>query len=357
MWFGTGPDPVVALELPGVTYVPETLGLPYVLSRFPPDVVFALGAPHWLSWKFREIRQCCPACAIFVYAPVEGTLTNAEWLDPLRYVDGCILYTESAKDNVLELARVAPQHEWFPLPRLFVLPHGVDTRTFYPLPDRREVRRRIFPASPQLADAFIVLNANQPYTRKGIDLTIRGFAKFAAGKSPDVYLYIHHPRFGSSARMRLEQQAEEAGIADRLLLNTVNPDGVNLSDGELNQLYNACDVGLSTAMGEGWGLTSFEHACTRAAQALPNHTSFAENWSGAAEMIDATRAGHLWYEHADMHGVETGAVAGALERLYRDEYYRARLAEAAFQRAALPRFAWANIARQLYSILRTGKDS
>jgi len=42
-----------------------------------------------------------------------------------------------------------------------------------------------------------------------------------------------------------------------------------LDDRELNLLYNACDVGLNTASSEGWGMVSFEHAATGAAQIVP----------------------------------------------------------------------------------------
>ena len=31
-------------------------------------------------------------------------------------------------------------------------------------------------------------------------------------------------------------------------------------DEALNLIYNACDVGINTANGEGWGLVPFEHA-------------------------------------------------------------------------------------------------
>jgi len=34
-----------------------------------------------------------------------------------------------------------------------------------------------------------------------------------------------------------------------------------LEDNVLNKLYNACDVGINTCLGEGFGLCNLEHAC------------------------------------------------------------------------------------------------
>ena len=34
-----------------------------------------------------------------------------------------------------------------------------------------------------------------------------------------------------------------------------------MTDEKLNTLYNACDVGLNTCLGEGFGLCNLEHAC------------------------------------------------------------------------------------------------
>ena len=65
----------------------------------------------------------------------------------------------------------------------------------------------------------------------------------------------------------------------------LNVNGESLTEQQINLLYNACDVGINTSMGEGWGLISFEHGATGAAQIVPAHTSFIENWTGAADLL------------------------------------------------------------------------
>jgi len=64
-----------------------------------------------------------------------------------------------------------------------VIPHGVETRNFHPLPGGRTAARRArFPERPELENAFWVLNANRNQPRKRIDTTLEAFARFAGGR-------------------------------------------------------------------------------------------------------------------------------------------------------------------------------
>jgi D-inositol-3-phosphate glycosyltransferase len=118
------------------------------------------------------------------------------------------------------------------------------------------------------------------------------------------------------------------------------------SDEQLNLLYNACDVGITTVTGEAWGMVSFEHAATRAAQIVPHHTSLADLWEGAAEFIEPmmklTYPGNLTHAHI----VTPEGVAGALQRLYANPKRREALAEAAYRNATRPELNWNMIAAQ-----------
>jgi D-inositol-3-phosphate glycosyltransferase len=106
-------------------------------------------------------------------------------------------------------------------------------------------------------------------------------------------------------------------------------------------------------MGEAWGLASFEHGATGAAQIVRDHTSFRENWGGVAEFIPITGRQHLFYEYADMHTVEPVEVARALQRLYCDRALLRRKGHAALERATSCRYHWPIIARRLHKIIRT----
>ena len=72
--------------------------------------------------------------------------------------------------------------------------------------------------------------------------------------------------------------AKRHGIEDRLILTAHMPFLPVVSNRVLNCIYNACDVGINTSIGEGWGLVSFEHAATGAGQIVPRHSACEELW-------------------------------------------------------------------------------
>lgn len=328
-----------------------------------PQGVLVTGSAYLVTPLLRQLQRYRPTCRLFLYLAVEGELVNEEIARTLELVDVCILYTEHARDSVAGLcARVAQRDPAFRAPRLGVAGHGVDTSRFYPLhgdPDghfsgdgRAAARRLLFPDRPDLHDAFMVLNANRAYYRKRLDLTVAGFAGFARDR-PDAYLYLHIPDLSEADAAPLRELIGQSGVGGRILLNTLSRDAL-LSVEQLNLLYNACDVGLTTAMGEGWGLVSFEHGATGAPQIVPDHTSFGENWRGAAELVPPVERKHIFYELADMFVVSPDDVAQALARLYGDVRHRQLMANAAYTRSTDPRFCWSAIGRSFGCLLEEG---
>jgi glycosyltransferase involved in cell wall biosynthesis len=66
------------------------------------------------------------------------------------------------------------------------------------------------------------------------------------------------------------------GIEDRL--RCVHWQAPNLTDVQLNALYNTADVQLNTGGGEGWGLTSMEGALCGVPQMVPDWSATRELW-------------------------------------------------------------------------------
>ena len=115
-------------------------------------------------------------------------------------------------------------------------------------------------------------------------------------------------------------------------------------DEQLNLVYNAVDVGINTADGEGWGLVPFEHAQTRKAQIVPNHTSSADIWKNSAELIDVG----AWITDKDL-GVERGVIdykhaAELLNKLYEDKEYRKEIADKCYEVTQNPSYRWDKVA-------------
>jgi glycosyltransferase involved in cell wall biosynthesis len=250
----------------------------------------------------------------------------------------------------------------FRFPPVSVIPHGVDPSVFYPLarppappawaPDplhadvhaaRIRARRLLFPDRDDLDTAFIVLNANRNRPSKRIDVTLRGFALFARGKPANVMLFLH---MGTATPAPGHAPLADAlGIRDRLLVSAVGERHPEASSKRLNLIYNACDVGVNTSEGEGWGLVSFEHAATGAAQIVPRHSACAELWAETALLVDPVTE-----DRADGYccaglTVTPEGVADALERLYCDTSLRRELSLAAYANATRVDRQWGEIAR------------
>jgi D-inositol-3-phosphate glycosyltransferase len=277
--------------------------------------------------------------------PLDGRITNEEDAAPLAQADRIVAYTHFARAEFEgAFRRLREKQAGRDFPAVDVIPHGVDRDRFHPLPDRAEAKRRVFGDAPGAGESFVVLNASRPDKRKRVDLTVRGFAMFAAGKPANVRLCLHHPVTGEAAERELEPVIRECGLGERL---SVNPLGSEIvGDDELNLLYNACDVGINTAMGEGWGLVSFEHGAAGAAQIVPDHTACAELWRGHAELIPPARSYIPEFSPLEMGEVSPEDVAQALEALYRDPGRREELARAAVSVAQNPAYSWDVVTRQ-----------
>lgn len=334
-----------ATSVPGARVVVNSLlGDPYGREQLPrlvdetqPDVVL-LHHDLPLYSVFHEglaaYRAARPHVRVIAYCPIEWEDTSEGNVRTLAGVDVVVTYTEFGA-RTIERAFAGRADA----PRVAVIGHGVDTSTFRPVAGARSA---LWPERPELDGAFVVLNANRNVPRKKIDRTMSAFAEFAAGK-PDAYLYLHMGM--SDNGIDVPAQARELGITDRLLVTTEGQAPPEIGDEDLNLVYNACDVGLNTATGEGWGLVAFEHGATGAAQVMPDHSACAELWRDRA-LLAPVEPGR-----EDDGLVSRDGVVAALERLYADARLRARLGEAARTYALDPRFDWDTIAQSWRTLL------
>src|SRR5437868_10234742 len=98
-------------------------------------------------------------------------------------------------------------------------------------------------------DSFIVLNGNRNQPRKRIDITIKGFALFAADKQENVKLYLH---MGTEDKgWDILALTKRHNVYDRLILSSESKSIPTLSSDKMKLIYNYCDVGINTATSEG----------------------------------------------------------------------------------------------------------
>ncbi len=325
-----------------------------LIEQIRPAIVFLLYDISFQVPFLEHLRKAKPQPRLVFYSPVESGPIAPEIMQRLSGVSRYVVFSEYGRGEIeAALRSVREKDPAFEFPALDVIPHGVATEKFFPLPGgKAEARSRMRLNDAEHRDAFIVLNANRNMPRKRIDLTIHGFALFAKDKPANVKLYLHMATEDTGWNVLI--LAKRHRIFDRLIMTQADNSRPTFTDEQLNDLYNACDVGINTTTGEGWGLPSFEHGATRAAQIVPRHTSLADLWNGAAEFVEPvmtlTYPGNLTHAHI----VTPEGVAAALERVYENSSHRDALAAAAYRNATRPEFNWNSIAlhwRQLFDDL------
>jgi len=326
-----------------------------LIEEINPDLVFILQDIWYFAHYLRTLGPYRDRTKIVCYIPLDGTMTNEDDAAPLEGADRVVVYTDLArKEFEGAFGRLREKRGGGEFPTVDVIPHGVDRSRFHPFPQllqtsfaspgRAEAKRKVFAGLQDLEGSFVVLNASRFDKRKRVDLTIEGFARFAAGKPANVRLCLHHAIMGEPEQNQIRSLVERFDLTERLYLNPLA--GGVVDDAELNLLYNACDVGITTSMGEAWGLVSFEHGAAGAARIVPDHTACPEIWSGRAEMIPPARRYTPWFSTLEMGEVSAEGTAQALNNLYRDPQRRQQLARAAFEAAQNPDYSWDAIAER-----------
>lgn len=204
---------------------------------------------------------------IIMYFPIDGT-PKKSWIENVvAKVDFPVTYTEYAKRECL---KHVPGLQDMP-----VIYHGVDKETFYPLPAdvTAKFRKEFFGAN---ADKYIVLNVNRNQPRKDLHRTFAAFKLFHE-KHPNTFLFINAQK--NDVGGNLAEIAEHYGLVfDK---DWACPgESFNANQGfpihVVNMLYNACDVVVSTTIGEGWGLSVSEAMAVKKPVLFPRNTSLTE---------------------------------------------------------------------------------
>lgn len=316
-----------------------------LIERLEPRCVFIL-QDIWHFNRYTEVfRSVRHLTKLIGYTPLDGEVADPESVRGLLDLDVLVLYTDWAREQIQSAMLLMVDETQ--LPNIEVVPHGVELSSFYLLSDKQTCKNEVFPELG--ADAFVFLNASRPCIRKRVDLTIRAFAAFAQGKPDGVKLCLHH------AISELESESlvaliKELEVEDRVILNPLNKDKSVLSDADLNKLYNACDVGVNSSMGEGWGLVSFEHAATGASQIVPRHTACQSLWEDVGVVVDVEPSQVGQISPFVMTQPCLGDLTKAFEELYTDKTYREKIASQCFVRATNQKFSWRSIAQKWQSI-------
>jgi len=201
------------------------------------------------------------------YYPVDG-VPKKRWINCMNMFDVPVTYTEFGKrESILACPPIAD--------KIRVIPHGVNTKDFYPLSrqDAQRFRQEYF---GKHASKFIVTNVNRNQQRKDIPRMLLAFKEFKR-RRPNSTLYLH---------MAVKDQGWDLAEVIPAMGLVMNEDvllpGGNFGPNQgfpldiVNRIYNASDVIASTTLGEGWGLSTVEAMACKTPVVFPRNTALSE---------------------------------------------------------------------------------
>jgi glycosyltransferase involved in cell wall biosynthesis len=232
-----------------------------------------------------------------------------------------------------------------------VLEHGFNPMMHYPIP--KKLARLHFNLKP---DDFIICNLNRNQPRKRLDIMIMAFAEVVSRHLGEpIKLLIGTAPTGTwnlieiyERELKLRDISLEDGLKHLIFID--NPQ--SLTDQDINILYNVSDVGLNTAMGEGWGLCNFEAGAVGVPQIVPEIGGFLDFYSKECATLIKPKI-HI-YTDMTTDGCPGCAqicdpldFADAIDRYYADDDLRKEHGEEARKRI-LTNYKWSNIGEKLY---------
>lgn len=234
------------------------------------DILIFLGSTDDAITMIRLFKDMTTIAMKCCYCPIEFKNNKCE---KLNFYDKIFTMTHFGKKDIN-----------IPL-KTSVINHGSSSTSFFKL-SRKSCRERCRECGINIGDNdFVIFNGNRNEYRKRLDLTIKSFLKFKETVCPTAKLLLHCGNYKSNDPSIIMTSK-----------NSQSEEHPNFTSGFLNIIYNACDVGINTSMGEGWGLVSFEMASLGIPQVVPNFSSYPEIFGGRQghELVDVTEQKIGW---------------------------------------------------------------
>lgn len=310
-----------------------------LMQTVKPDVVFMVNDP-WVASSYAPLLDKSPYKGpIVLYTPIDGHNVMSDYITPINAFTHVVGYTQFGIDQLkaggLEIATS-------------VIPHGVNKKLWKPT-DRFEARER----QGFGQDWYIVNVTDRNQIRKRIDLAFYYFAQWVHSTNKPDSVRLHYHGGMEDEGWNLFQLAESFGIKDRLIISAPNITAQNGIPLELMPwFYAPSDVGLSTTMGEGWGLTTHERMAMSIPMIVPEYSALGEWARGGVHYTQISDIPYFNIRNLNTKGgIPTlESTVNALETLYVDKHYRESIAKKGYELATQPKFSWRNIALQFNSV-------
>ena len=190
---------------------------------------------------------------------------NLELVNNLELINSKLLTINNNSEIIHKLTKKMNNIE--------IIYHGVDD-DIYDIMDTNECKN-FFKFKE---NDFIILNANRNTYRKALDITIAGFLLFLKKckfqNKFKLYLKCEKDnRTGYNILSTIESYCLKLDLMDKykdIIINNIFILDNSVEDSVINMLYNACDVGINTCIGEGFGLCNLEHGILGKPQLVTN---------------------------------------------------------------------------------------
>lgn len=207
---------------------------------------------------------------LMFYVPVDAPV-DAEWMSLAKAADVTVAYTEYGKQQML---RAGVKRE------IQVIPHGVEFDVYQPIQeDRTALRKSVF-GDWVNDDDMVMLNVSTNQRRKGLANTLQVQKSMMECGLPSRLVMHMAPQNGMEL-IDLVAIGNQLKLRENVHWKHTGPywksDKTRMTEHQLNRLYNACDVLISTSLGEGWGLPITEAlASGMPLVAVPDNTACRE---------------------------------------------------------------------------------
>lgn len=315
-----------------------------IITKEKPDILFLL---HDV-WNMQSIieflknNNLLKQQKVIGYTPVDAEDHNPNWYTNLNLLDQLVVYNNFGKSVV---KKAAPHLD------TVIIEHGVDNNIFYKLKaSRKEIAEALFTNGSDLENAFVFLNAGRNQPRKVLDISMRAFAKFSENKD-NVYLYMHCAIMDSY--INIARLAEILGIQNKLLMTSYESERPNIPEEHLNAIYNFCDVGLNSGLGEGFGLPNAEHSAVGKPQIVPNHSALTDLYKDCGLLVPAKIPVALQTFTTTGYMISVDDMASKMELLYNDKDLYKDLSKKSEDKFTSEKYSWKHIGKQWSELFKT----
>lgn len=288
-----------------------------IAAREKPDIIFLFQDVFHISEIIKKVREVSPQSKIVTYFPIDGAPFSIAWENVLQESHYIITYSDWAIKVIKD--RFPKRSD-----KIYKLYHGVDPTIFFPFTETEIINAR---KEQKWDNKFIVININRFQPRKAIPLSLRAFSMFAKGyhickcgnhmplqnnfcdlngcpksdfietndkAKTDIFIYLHMMNqeysMGPGRTNLLQHFAINTGFADtdagRILgFNSRNIYHEGIPESEINKIYNMGNVNISTAFGEGCGLSLLESAATGTPSIAPKNSAIPEQLNGTGILL------------------------------------------------------------------------